>query len=119
MRIPFEKRGRFNTLTDLKNLVEKFDGVGNDEILRRLLSWDSLLKEVFLKHGVGYATIFESSDKWDVALHDFKSEILFAINEELNSLDPGFQHNILSKKISEMTGYEYKRFLKILSEQHD
>jgi len=45
---------------------------------------------------------------------DFEEEITFSIKCELERIDPIWKHRLMLKKLSEMTGYEYKTCLELI-----
>ena len=55
-------------------------------------------------------TFEETLKRWNPVL-------TFLISEALSDLEPDKKHRLFQKRISEMTGYEYRDFLKYLDEE--
>lgn len=106
MRIPHENRTDENRLSNLKEFVNNID-----EAIERMgdsyvMSIRSSINEVLTKHDLSYVDLTGYRPDFIVAVQDFLPEINFAIDQETARLDPGWKHLLMTKKISEMSGYE-------------
>lgn len=50
------------------------------------------------------------------AVRDYKSEVTFVLEEKKKRFDPSWKHHLMQKKISDMTGYEYKTYLELIGD---
>lgn len=49
------------------------------------------------------------------AAKDSKDEILYVMEEHRKRFDPSWKHHFMSMKVSDMTGYEYKTYLDLIT----
>jgi hypothetical protein len=76
----------------------------------------SKVSEIVKKYGFDYVAEDLSGNTRFVheTFKDFAEEIRFSIGQELEKIDPIWKHRLMLKKISDMTGYEYKQYLELI-----
>lgn len=114
MRLQYENLNEENRLQSLKifvsNIAENIQHLGENS----LLAYRSAIENLLNRYGFAYVNL--KGDRYDFleGVNDFIPEITFAIDQEIAKLDPGWKHHLMSKKVLEMTGYEYSEYLKII-----
>jgi len=76
--------------TDIANIIDKY---GLDYVAEALRETARPARPIFI---------------------DFQEEIRFAIQSEIARIDPSWKYQLMSKKVSDMTGYEYKTYLELI-----
>ena len=119
MRIPYENKNDESRFTDLKEFVNDID----EEIKRmgdsNIMSIRSLINEILAKYDLSYVDLTGYRQDFIDAVKAFLPEINFALDQEIARLDPGWKHLLMSKRISDMTGYEYKTYLKLIGKLNE
>ncbi|CAG5003134.1 hypothetical protein DYBT9275_03067 [Dyadobacter sp. CECT 9275] len=114
MRIPYDNRGEEGRLQRLKKFVNEVDTESDRLGENSITSYRSLLEDLLVKYALPYVLLKGSRIDLISAIKNFLPEINFVLNQELSRLDPGWKHILMSKKISDMTGYEYQQYLKLI-----
>lgn len=76
------------------------------------------IAQIIDKYGLAYVSeaLLEIARPARQTFVDFQDEIHFAITSEISRVDPSWKHLLMSKKISDMTGYEYKTYLELIGQ---
>jgi len=100
----------------MSGLIEKIisDHPGFNEIVLR----DSRDFTMVLLVEYGFDQVKDqiSDDPFDFYefARDYQDEIQYVLAEHKRRLNPSWKHLLMSKKISDMTGYEYKTYLELI-----
>jgi hypothetical protein len=108
---------RHQRLTNVLNEIVDNNPGYDENILKPVRDY---VKTLLDKYGfleiTQYITVgaFEFYD----AARDYKDEIRYVMEEHEKRLDPSWTHQLMSKRISEMTGYEYKTYLELIGKSN-
>ena len=115
MSLPYQAQYEIDQLEKLRNSIAsivtepaRFQDVTIRDFLRKLYP---LLK----KYNLEYVDISGSSEEIAEGVNFYSDEIGFVFQEEIAAVDPRTKHRLFVKKISEMTGYEYQKYLRLMA----
>ncbi|WP_149240315.1 hypothetical protein [Dyadobacter sp. 32] len=121
MKISSEKQSELSQIKKLhKDFVFIVENPGqglSGEVYNQIRDY---IKPVLVTYGL--LDVADSLIGWQFDLIDklveSKEEIDWVFNEHILSFDPLYKHKLFLKKISEMTGYEYQRYLKFINTEN-
>jgi len=105
---------------NLVPLIERIESTGlngfSEEVLNSVKSFIKPLLIAHLEAGASAHIIKKWKDVWNTqeVYNSFKEEIHYALSQQRDQVDVFYKHKLLMKKVSEMTGYEYRTFLRII-----
>ncbi len=120
MPIPTEqsekKKELDNYLRVVTDLIEAEDGSNISLILNGEII--EFLEPILAKYQLVEIHVKMARDHWSVrsVLKEYSDEVLYALNNEIDLLDPRRRHRIFQTRIGDMTGYEYQAYLGYLKE---
>jgi hypothetical protein len=114
MRLRYEDRNEESQLQSLKTFISDIEENVHRLGENSLLAYRSQIENLLKKYDLTYVTL--AGDRYDFldAVKDFLPEIIFIIDQDLARLDPGWKHQLMSKKVIDMTGYEYAEYSKLI-----
>jgi hypothetical protein len=110
-----EQQERVDFLNYLKDAIDEINTSGNvrigDKGLMQLK--DDLLE---LTKDNQFTKVELTNSKFDLfdKIKQYSDLFLHIISDEIFTIDPMYGHNLMKKRVSEMTGYEYQKYLKLI-----
>lgn len=114
MRIPYKLRNEETYLNALKEFAKNIDDTIQQKSDESLISIRNKFNEILVNHNLLYVDLNGGRTEFVDAVNSFLPEIIYALDQEIVRLDPGWKHFLMSKKMSDMTGYEYKTYLELI-----
>ena len=108
-------------LFDYEEAGEKYDeDEPNDEYNENQKKYIQFLKLLAREKGLDF--ISEQLNNPDITFQEtlkrWNPVLTFLISDALSDLEPDKKHRLFLKKVSDMTGYEYREYLKYLKEDN-
>jgi len=117
LRLNREQQDKVEKLNAIREYVDEIATLSINKSGRFLM--EQILSEIqplLEKVGLDEVSKFLEVNHYDFAkkIAAFKEEINFAIDQEIDSFDPASKYKLFSKRINEMTGYEYEKYLSLI-----
>lgn len=114
MRLSYENRNEEVHLDSLKEFVSAIEAEIQRMGEHSIMSIRDKFIYLLAKYGLTYVDLSGGRSDFVGKVKAFSPEINFVIDQERARLDPGWEHLLMSKRIYDMTGYEYKAYLELI-----